>query len=169
MSGRERRHGRLRRGASILPSLFTTGNLFLGFWAVVKVIQGDYAEAAPLIGWAIVLDMLDGRIARLTGTTSEFGAQLDSLADVISFGVATALLACTWGFSAVPRARGSSPSSSPRRGHPSGPLQRAAPGRGRRCFVGSRYPWRRSPRSCIRPDPRCPPGASPRGRSPLAV
>jgi CDP-diacylglycerol--serine O-phosphatidyltransferase len=103
VSARERRPARLRRGASILPSLFTTGNLFLGFWSVVKVIQGEYGEAAPLIGWAIVLDMLDGRIARLTGTTSEFGAELDSLADVISFGVAPAVLAYTWGFSAVPR------------------------------------------------------------------
>jgi CDP-diacylglycerol---serine O-phosphatidyltransferase len=100
---REGRPGRFRRGASILPSLFTTGNLFLGFWSIVKVLQGDFGEAAPLIGWAIVLDMLDGRIARLTGTSSEFGAELDSLADVISFGVAPALLAYGWGFSAVPR------------------------------------------------------------------
>ena len=104
MIPRERRPARFRRGASILPSLFTTGNLFLGFWAVVKVIQGEFGEAAPLIGWAIVLDMLDGRIARLTGTSSEFGAELDSLADVISFGVAPALLAYGWGFSGVPRA-----------------------------------------------------------------
>jgi CDP-diacylglycerol--serine O-phosphatidyltransferase len=102
--GTRRPSGRLRRGASILPSLFTTGNLFLGFWAVVKVIHGDFGEAAPLIGWAIVLDMLDGRIARLTGTTSEFGAELDSLADVISFGIAPALLAYAWGFGSMPRA-----------------------------------------------------------------
>ena len=95
---------RVRRGASILPSLFTTGNLFLGFWAVVKTYQGNYGEAAPLIGWAFVLDMLDGRIARLTGTTSEFGGELDSLADVISFGVAPALLAYAWAFGTVPRA-----------------------------------------------------------------
>jgi len=95
---------RVRRGASILPSLFTTGNLFLGFWAVVKTYQGNYGEAAPLIGWAFVLDVLDGRIARLTGTTSEFGGELDSLADVISFGVAPALLAYAWAFGSVPRA-----------------------------------------------------------------
>jgi CDP-diacylglycerol--serine O-phosphatidyltransferase len=85
-----------RRGTAILPSLFTTGNLFLGFWAIVKAFDGQAVEAAPLVGLAIVLDMLDGRIARLTGTTSEFGASLDSLADAISFGVAPALLAYRW-------------------------------------------------------------------------
>jgi CDP-diacylglycerol--serine O-phosphatidyltransferase len=94
---------RFRRGASILPSLFTTGNLFLGFWAIVRTIHGQYAEAAPLIFWAILLDVLDGRIARMTGTTSEFGGELDSLADVVSFGVAPALLAYAWGFSTLPR------------------------------------------------------------------
>jgi CDP-diacylglycerol--serine O-phosphatidyltransferase len=94
---------RFRRGAAILPSLFTTGNLFLGFWAIIKTLEGHYVEAAPLIGGAIVLDMLDGRIARLTGTASEFGGELDSLADVISFGVAPALLAYRWSFGALPR------------------------------------------------------------------
>jgi CDP-diacylglycerol--serine O-phosphatidyltransferase len=109
-SGRDRRFNareatarRFRRGAAILPSLFTTGNLFLGFWAMVRTMNGQYVEAAPLIGWAIVLDMLDGRIARLTNTTSEFGGELDSLADAISFGVAPALLAYRWGFEPVPR------------------------------------------------------------------
>jgi CDP-diacylglycerol---serine O-phosphatidyltransferase len=95
---------RFRRGAAILPSIFTTGNLFLGFWAIVKIFHGQNGEAAPLIGWAIVLDVLDGRIARLTGTSSEFGGELDSLADVISFGVAPAVLAYSWAFSTVPRA-----------------------------------------------------------------
>ena len=94
---------RFRRGASILPSLFTTGNLFLGFWAIIKTLDGRYAEAAPLVAGAIVLDLLDGRIARLTGTASEFGAQLDSLSDAISFGVAPALLAFRWALEAVPR------------------------------------------------------------------
>src|SRR3954467_13743726 len=92
----ERRQGRklrFRRGASILPSLFTTGNLFLGFWAIVRAFHGQFAEAAPLVFWAILLDALDGRLARMTGTTSEFGAELDSLADVVSFGVAPAMLA----------------------------------------------------------------------------
>jgi CDP-diacylglycerol--serine O-phosphatidyltransferase len=93
----------LRRGTSILPSLFTTGNLFLGFWAIVKAFDGNYADAAPLIAGAIVLDMLDGRIARMTGTTSEFGGELDSLADAISFGVAPALLAYRWALDDVPR------------------------------------------------------------------
>ena len=92
-----------RRGAAILPSLFTIGNLFLGFWAMVRTIHGQYAEAAPLIFWAILLDVLDGRIARMTGTTSEFGGELDSLADVVSFGVAPALLAYSWGFATLPR------------------------------------------------------------------
>jgi len=94
---------RFRRGTSILPSLFTTGNLFLGFWAVIRALHGQYDQAAPLIFWAILLDVLDGRIARLTGTTSEFGAELDSLADVVSFGVAPAVLVYSWGFSTVPR------------------------------------------------------------------
>ncbi len=94
----------IRRGAAILPMLFTTGNIFLGFWAIVKAFQGRYAEAAPLIIWAGVFDMLDGRIARMTGTTSEFGAQLDSIADVVSFGVSPAVLAFAWAFGTVPRA-----------------------------------------------------------------
>jgi CDP-diacylglycerol---serine O-phosphatidyltransferase len=97
------RSRRFRRGAAILPSLFTVGNLFAGFWAIIKTFQGHYAAAAPLIMWAILLDLLDGRIARMTGTTSEFGAELDSLSDVISFGVAPALLAFAWGFSTTPR------------------------------------------------------------------
>ncbi len=95
---------RFRRGASILPSLFTTGNLFLGFWSIVKTLDGRFAEAAPLIGAAVILDMLDGRIARLTNTQSEFGAQYDSLADAVSFGVAPALLAYCWALQIVPRA-----------------------------------------------------------------
>jgi CDP-diacylglycerol--serine O-phosphatidyltransferase len=94
----------IRRGVSLLPSLFTTGNLFLGFWSIVKGIDGRFTEAALLIGGAAILDMLDGRIARLTGTQSEFGAQLDSLSDAVSFGVAPALLAYVWALSLVPRA-----------------------------------------------------------------
>ena len=95
---------RFRRGASFLPMMFTTGNLFLGFWAIVRVLEGRYEHAAFLVLGAGILDMLDGRIARLTGTTSEFGAELDSLADLISFGAAPALLAYAWGFPSVPRA-----------------------------------------------------------------
>jgi CDP-diacylglycerol--serine O-phosphatidyltransferase len=70
----------------------------------VKTLDGSFAEAAPLIGGAVVLDMLDGRIARLTGTQSEFGAELDSLADTVSFGVAPAMLAYGWALHLVPRA-----------------------------------------------------------------
>jgi CDP-diacylglycerol--serine O-phosphatidyltransferase len=98
------RNRHFRRGTSLLPSLFTTGNLFLGFWSIIKTLDGRFELAAPLIGGAVVLDMLDGRIARLTGTQSEFGAQLDSLADAVSFGVAPALLAYVWALSIFPRA-----------------------------------------------------------------
>ncbi len=99
---RERPVG-LRRGAALLPSLLTTGNLFLGYVAIIRAFQGRYAASAELIGGAILLDMLDGRIARLTGTTSEFGGELDSLADSVSFGVAPAVLAYSWAFGAIPR------------------------------------------------------------------
>jgi CDP-diacylglycerol---serine O-phosphatidyltransferase len=100
---RQDRPAGLRRGVAILPSLFTTANLFLGFWAIVRTIHGRFEEAAPLIGGAIVLDLLDGQIARLTNTTSEFGGELDSLCDVVSFGVAPALLAYLWAFPALQR------------------------------------------------------------------
>jgi len=87
----------IRRGVSLLPSLFTLANLFCGWACVVHAMRGEFATAAPFIGIAIVLDMLDGRIARMTGTTSDFGVQLDSLADLISFGMAPAVLVFQWG------------------------------------------------------------------------
>jgi CDP-diacylglycerol--serine O-phosphatidyltransferase len=87
----------LRHGVSLLPSLFTIANLFCGWACVIYAMRGDLTTAAPFIGVAIVLDMLDGRIARMTGTTSEFGVQLDSLADLISFGMAPAILSFQWG------------------------------------------------------------------------
>ena len=87
----------IRRGVSLLPSLFTLANLFCGWACVVHAMRGEFATAAPFIGVAIVLDMLDGRIARMTGTTSDFGVQLDSLADLISFGMAPAVLVFQWG------------------------------------------------------------------------
>jgi CDP-diacylglycerol--serine O-phosphatidyltransferase len=87
----------IRRGVSLLPSLFTLANLFCGWACVVHAMRGEIATAAPFIGVAVVLDMLDGRIARMTGTTSDFGVQLDSLADLISFGMAPAVLAFQWG------------------------------------------------------------------------
>ena len=94
---------RPRRGVQVLPSLFTLANMFCGYACVVYAMRGEYATAAPLSGIAVVLDMLDGRIARMTGTTSEFGVQFDSMADVISFGMAPAILAFAWGLSALGR------------------------------------------------------------------
>ena len=85
-----RRH--LRRGVIVLPSAFTLGNLFLGFWAMISASRGEFALAAWLIVIAAVVDMLDGRIARFTSTGSDFGEQIDSLVDAISFGVAPAVI-----------------------------------------------------------------------------
>lgn len=93
----------IRRGVSLLPSLFTLANLFCGWSAVVYAMRGELETAAPFIGIALVLDMLDGRIARMTGTSSEFGLQLDSLADIVSFGMAPAVLAYAWGLAPLGR------------------------------------------------------------------
>jgi len=93
----------LRRGVSILPSLFTLANMFCGYACIVYAMRGEFETAAPFIGFAIVLDMLDGRIARLTGTESAFGVEFDSLADVISFGVAPAILSFAWGLTPLGR------------------------------------------------------------------
>ena len=92
-----------RRGVYLLPSIFTVANMFCGYACVVHAMRGELETAAPFIGIAIVLDMLDGRIARLTGTASAFGLELDSLADVISFGLAPAVLAFAWGLSELGR------------------------------------------------------------------
>jgi CDP-diacylglycerol--serine O-phosphatidyltransferase len=94
---------RFRRGVYLLPSLFTLANMFCGYACVIYAMRGEYDTAAPFIGIAIVLDMLDGRIARMTGTASDFGLQFDSLADVISFGMAPAILSFTWGLSSLGR------------------------------------------------------------------
>ena len=93
----------IRRGVSLLPSLFTIANLFCGWSCVVYAMRGELETAAPFVGLAMVLDMLDGRIARMTGTSSEFGVQLDSLADIISFGMAPAVLAYAWGLQPLGR------------------------------------------------------------------
>jgi len=85
-----------RKGIYLLPNLFTTSALFSGFFAVVAGINGDFSAAAVAIFIAMVLDGLDGRVARMTNTQSEFGAEYDSLADMISFGMAPALVAFTW-------------------------------------------------------------------------
>ncbi len=97
---RRRRPGprpRLRRGFYIIPALFTVGNMFCGFYSIVQSNRGHLQWAAILILVAIIADILDGRIARLTNTTSSFGAAYDSLADVVSFGAAPAILAYQWG------------------------------------------------------------------------
>jgi len=100
---RRKDKSRVRRGIYIIPSLFTVANIFCGFLSIVAASRGQFERSAVLILVAIFADMLDGRIARLTGTTSAFGEAYDSLADVISFGVAPALLAFQWGLWAVPR------------------------------------------------------------------
>ena len=102
------------RAAYALPTLFTAGNVFLGYLAILRCIQAalnaghnlplamdQFVVAAKCIGIAIALDGLDGRIARMTHTTSEFGREMDSLADVVSFGLAPAILAYTWGVQTV--------------------------------------------------------------------
>jgi len=99
-----------RRAAYAIPTLFTSGNIFLGFLAISQSFQGalqahagnfgdneHFALAAKALGFAMVLDALDGRIARITNTTSDFGRELDSLADFITFGIAPAVLAFLWG------------------------------------------------------------------------
>ncbi len=80
----------------ILPSLFTTGNLFCGFFAITRSFAGDFEKAAFAIMMAGVFDLLDGRVARITKSTSQFGLEYDSIADVVSFGVAPAILAYVW-------------------------------------------------------------------------
>lgn len=88
---------RFRRGVYLLPSLFTVANLFCGYACVVYSTRADFDTAALFIGFAMVLDTLDGFFARLTNSSTAFGVELDSLADVVSFGLAPAILAFTWG------------------------------------------------------------------------
>src|SRR5438270_9390946 len=110
---------RPRRAAYALPTMFTAGNIFLGFISILRCFKGamlaasgapgapeHFAVAAKAIGAAVFLDGLDGRIARMTHTTSDFGRELDSLADVISFGIAPAFLAYAWGVQFVNPAMG---------------------------------------------------------------
>jgi CDP-diacylglycerol--serine O-phosphatidyltransferase len=110
---------RQRKGMYILPSIFTAANVLLGYYAILQVIHGaiqfavanatqnpvqeawHFDNAAKAIGFAVLFDGLDGWIARTTGTTSDFGRELDSLADVITFGIAPALLAWAWGFTQI--------------------------------------------------------------------
>jgi CDP-diacylglycerol--serine O-phosphatidyltransferase len=110
---------RPRRAAYALPTLFTAGNIFLGFVSILQSFRGSmaaavgglaaadhFAIAAKAIGAAVFLDGLDGRIARMTNTTSDFGREMDSLADVISFGIAPAVLAYAWGVQFIDTAVG---------------------------------------------------------------
>src|SRR6516164_5982932 len=99
---------RPRKGLYILPSIFTAANIAAGYYAISQAIQGTasdpwhFDQAAKAIGFAVLFDGFDGRIARMTNTVSSFGRELDSLADVIAFGVAPAILAWMWGFRALP-------------------------------------------------------------------
>ena len=90
----------MRRAIVILPSAFTSGNLFFGVWSIIESSRGAFATAAWFIVAAAVLDLLDGRIARMSRTGSAFGAELDSLVDVVSFGVGPAMLVYFWRFHA---------------------------------------------------------------------
>lgn len=108
----------LRKGLYLIPSVFTAANIGMGFYAVMAAVRGfqfidsgdnqnlvhasTYLDnAAKAIGWAVLFDMLDGRIARMTKTTTEIGVQLDSIADVVTFGLAPAVLAYVWGYGAT--------------------------------------------------------------------
>src|SRR3954469_7344893 len=105
----------LKKGLYLIPSLFTTANILMGFFAITGSLRGFqmiavgspealarsaqlFDGAAQFIGWAFVFDALDGRIARMTKTTTEIGVQFDSIADVVTFGIAPAVLAYTWGY-----------------------------------------------------------------------
>src|SRR3954449_13198148 len=108
---RARNRARFRRGMYLLPSLFTVGNIAAGYYSIVQTFAAisSNADARQHLDWAAIailfaipFDALDGRIARMTNTTSEFGKELDSLADVITFGVAPSLLAYVWGFLFLP-------------------------------------------------------------------
>ncbi|PXV52102.1 CDP-diacylglycerol--serine O-phosphatidyltransferase [Dyella jiangningensis] len=89
------------RGIYLLPNLITTGAMFAGFYAIVTSIGGDFSSAAIAVFVAALLDGMDGRVARLTNTQSEFGVQYDSLSDLISFGLAPSLVMYTWSLSAL--------------------------------------------------------------------
>ena len=97
--GEGERDGYRRRGVYLLPNLITTGALFFGFYAIVAAMNGHFVAAALAVFGAFCLDTLDGQVARWTGSESEFGAQYDSLSDMVAFGVAPALVAFSWALS----------------------------------------------------------------------
>lgn len=86
-----------KRGIYLLPNLLTTTGLFAGFFAIVAAMKGNFETASVAVFVAMIMDGLDGRVARLTGTESEFGAQYDSLADMVCFGITPALVVYCWG------------------------------------------------------------------------
>ena len=86
-----------RKGVYVLPNLFTTGNLFCGFYAIISAQAGNFSAACVAVFIAMILDGLDGRVARMTNTMSKFGEQYDSLADMVTFGVAPGMVAFSWG------------------------------------------------------------------------
>ncbi|MFQ5767927.1 MAG: CDP-diacylglycerol--serine O-phosphatidyltransferase, partial [Acidobacteriota bacterium] len=94
---------RARRGIYLLPSLLTVGNLFAGYWCIVVAERGEFGLAGLLLIVAGILDNLDGRVARVTGTATAFGLQFDSLADAVSFGVAPAFMVYMWGMQPLGR------------------------------------------------------------------
>src|SRR5260370_20148308 len=102
-------HKGLKKGVYLVPSLFTALNILAGFFSLMETMTGDrllgtgdatthFDYAAMAIGWALLFDILDGRVARMTKTTTEIGIQLDSLADIVSFGLAPAMLVFAWGY-----------------------------------------------------------------------
>jgi len=93
------RRNKLKKGIYVLPNLFTSASLFMGFYSIIASIQEKFYPAAIAIIISLIFDGLDGRVARMTNTTSKFGAEYDSLADLIAFGLAPALLAYTWAIS----------------------------------------------------------------------
>lgn len=93
------KEGQRRRGIYLLPNLFTTAALFAGFYAIVAAINSNFEAAAVAIFIAMLLDGIDGRVARLTNTQTDFGAEYDSLADMVSFGLAPALVMYQWALS----------------------------------------------------------------------
>jgi len=95
-SNLKKRNSRLGRGIYLLPNLFTTASLFSGFYAIVAAMNGSFENAAVAIFISMILDGLDGRVARMTNTQSDFGAEYDSLVDMVAFGVAPALVAFTF-------------------------------------------------------------------------
>ena len=122
-----------RRGVYLLPNLFTTASLFAGFYAIIAAIKGDFELAASVVFIAMVLDGADGRIARLTNTQSAFGAEYDSLSDVIAFGLAPAIIVYLWSgwrpSSTPPPPRCAWPASTRSSASPTSATSRASPAR----------------------------------------